>query len=367
MNRGKRCWITIILHEIEIQENLLKSVVLTGIREILIKEVPVPEIENSTDILLKTLAVGVCGSDIHYYKKGRIGDQVVVYPFIVGHECVAVVEKVGSDVSRVKPGEIVVVDPAISCGECSQCLMGREHTCLNQKFLGSPGQTEGCLSEFLVIPEKNCYPVPYEMSIEQSTLVEPLSIGYYTLQFLKDRKIDSIGILGVGPIGLSVLLAASIRGVQKIFVTDILDYRLKIAQEQGTFWLGNPEKIDVVESIRSKCPDLLDVVIECCGKQEALDQAIEILKPGGMLLIVGIPEVDRISFNISKIRRKEITIQNVRRQNQCIQPVIALVKNKRWLPDFMVTHQFYFTESKKVFDLVADYQDGVMKALIRFD
>jgi threonine dehydrogenase-like Zn-dependent dehydrogenase len=105
-------------------------------------------------------------------------------------------------------------------------------------------------------------------------------------------------------------------------------------------------------------------VFECCGKQEAIDEAVEILKPGGLLLLVGIPEVDRISFDISKIRRKELTVQNVRRQNDCVEPVINLISTGKILPDFMITHNFLFKDTQRAFDLVAGYKDGVIKAMI---
>jgi L-iditol 2-dehydrogenase len=344
----------------------LKSMVLTGIRKMEMVQKDTPTIGTPGEVLLKLLAAGVCGSDIHYYREGRIGDQVVNYPFAVGHECVAEVIDIGNQVKGVKIGDTVAVDPCISCGECSQCLIGREHTCLNQKFLGSPPRIEGCLSEYIVMPEKNCYPLPPQLSVEEGVLVEPLSIGYYALQFLKKNSMSKIGILGVGPIGLSVLLIAQQQGIEEIFITDKLDYRLTFAQKNGAFFCGNPLTRDIVFELFRRVPEGLDAVFECCGQQDALNQAIEILKPGGKLIIVGIPEVENIYFNISKIRRKEITIHNVRRQNHAVEPVINLIAKKEIQVDFLVTHQIPFVRSKEAFDMVASYEDRVIKALIRF-
>jgi len=345
----------------------LKKVALTGLKTFDILDVPKPKIENDHDVLLKIDSVGVCGSDMHYYNEGGIGDQIVEFPFTLGHESSAIVEEIGSSVTGVKPGDLVAIEPAVSCHHCQQCLSGREHTCYDQKFLGCPGQMDGCLSEYIVMPENNCYPVPSNMNGEDAALVEPLSISYYASTFLdKIKNVESIAILGVGPIGTGVLLSLQARGLKNIFVTDKLDYRLSIADDAGAVWSGNPLKQDVVASLQEENPELFDVVFECCGQQEALDQAIEILKPGGMLLIVGIPSEDRVSFDISSLRRKEITVQNVRRQNNCVQPVIALIASGKLSPEFMVTHRFPFHETSKAFDIVDHYQDGVLKAMIKF-
>ena len=345
----------------------MKAAVLTGIRSIELKEVPCPQLKKDTDVLLKPGAVGICGSDLHYYLSGRIGDQTVEYPFIVGHECAAAVEKTGAGVTHLKRGDRVVVDPAISCGMCSQCLMGRPNTCENLLFLGCPGQMEGCLSEFIVVPEENCYKIRGDTTLKQGALIEPLSIGVYSVKLLNKTGVKTAGILGSGPIGLSVLLAARASGISSVYMTDKIDERLDAARNAGADWAGNTDKIDVVEDINAREPDLLDAVFECCGDQAAVDQAVELLKPGGKLMILGIPELERISFDVHKMRRKEICIQNVRRQNDCIQSAIDLVETRRVDVGFMATHSFSLEDSGEAFELAADYRDGVVKAMIQFD
>ena len=149
----------------------MKSFVLTGIRQMELIETPEPEIENDTDVLIRMKTVGVCGSDVHYYTTGRIGSQVVQYPFTVGHEGAGIVEKVGSAVTRVKPGDRIALEPAMPCFECDQCKSGRFNTCRNLKFLGCPGQSPGCLSEYFIVPETSCFPIPETMSFCHSTLM----------------------------------------------------------------------------------------------------------------------------------------------------------------------------------------------------
>ena len=345
----------------------MKRIVLTGIEEFDVVESFIPKILNEEDVLLKIKSVGVCGSDIHYYKEGRIGDQVVDYPFTIGHECSALVEQVGNNVTHIKPGDLVAVDPAISCHNCEQCLSGREHTCTNLRFLGCPGQLDGCLTEYVIMPGRNCFPVPQKLNDELAALVEPLSIGYYAASFLKEKNdINSIAILGVGPIGLSVMLSLKTMGYNQYYVTDRLDYRLEIAEKVGAVWIGNPDKENIYASLREKNFGGIDAVFECCGKQEAIDDAIEILKPGGTLLIVGIPETNRISFDMNKMRRKEIAIQNIRRQNKSVQPVIDQIASGKLHPEFLVTHRFPIEKTSEAFNIVANYQDNVVKALVRF-
>ncbi len=343
----------------------MKAALLTGIRKIQVRDVPQPSIKSGTDVLLRVAAVGLCGSDLQYYSTGKIGSDVVKFPFIIGHECVATVEQVGIDVKKVKPGDRVIVDPAVSCGTCDQCHQNRPHTCRNLLFLGCPGQKEGSLAEFIVMPESNCYRLEEGLDTKLGILAEPLSIGIYAVELMGNSPVSAIAILGAGPIGLSVGLAAKNIGIQKIYMTDKIADRLEAARKAGATWTGNPDRSDIVEKILEIEPSGLDAVFECCGDQDALDQAVELLEPGGKLMIVGIPETDFISFDVHKLRRKEITVKNVRRQNDCITAAIDLIARKKSNLDFMVTHSFRLEETQKAFDLVENYEDGVIKAIIQ--
>ena len=346
----------------------MKSMVLTGPKQMSMAERPMPVIEKDTDVLIRMKTIGVCGSDIHYYVHGKIGSQVVQYPFTVGHEGAGEVVSVGPGVTRVAPGQRIAVDPAMPCFTCDQCLEGRPHTCRNLKFLGCPGQAEGCLSEYIVMPETSCYPIPDSMSFEEAAISEPLAIGIYAVRLAGlSLQGKNVGILGFGPIGMSVLLAASEQGAEKVYVTDKIDARLSAARLSGAFMTSNPDLEDIVLIIKNDNPQLLDVIFECCGKQEAVDQAIDLLRPGGKLMLIGIPEFSRWSFPVDEIRRKEIGIQNVRRQNECVQDTLDLIASHRIDVSRMPTHRFPFERSREAFDLVAGYRDGVMKAMIEFE
>ncbi len=345
----------------------MKAMVLTGIRAMEMRDVPDPAITHPDDVLIKMGAVGVCGSDVHYYTTGRIGSQVVKYPFTVGHEGAGVVAEVGSSVTRVKPGDRIAIEPAMTCGECDQCKAGRANTCRKTRFLGCPGQAEGCLSEYIVMPEACCFPVKDSTTLAHATISEPLAIGVYAVKRSIPIKGTSVGILGMGPIGQTVLLPACHGGAARVYTTDRIPERVAYAGNAGATYAGNPDRQDIVAEILEQEPLGLDVVFECCGMQEALDQSIELLKPGGKLMLIGIPEFDRISFKIDLMRRKEITLVNVRRQEGCVLPALDLIENNKIDVAPMVTHTFPFEKTKEAFDLVAGYQDGVLKAMIAFE
>lgn len=342
----------------------MRAMKLTGIDKMEMMEVETPQIHNDDDVLIEMKSVGVCGSDVHYFATGKIGSQVVQYPFAVGHEGAGITAAVGKSVTRVKVGDKIAIDPAMPCWKCDQCLQGRPHTCRNLKYLGCPGQAEGCLSEYIVMPEECCHKV--DITFDQAVISEPLAIGVYAVKQSIPMAGADIGILGCGPIGLSVLLPAKAWGAQTIFATDLIDERLAAAEVAGATLTANPNKTDVVKTLLDARPTGLDCVFECCGQQEALDQAIELLKPGGKLVLIGIPEVDRVSFSIDNLRRKEICIQNVRRQVGCVEETLAMLEDGTLNVDFMATHRFPFEKTSEAFEMVAGYRDGVIKAMIEF-
>lgn len=345
----------------------MKAMKLTALRRMEMQTAPEPVLQRPEDILIRVSRVGVCGSDVHYYTTGRIGSQRVQFPFAVGHEMSGIVEAVGSGVTSLRPGDRIALDPAVSCGDCDQCRAGRRHTCRHLLFLGCPGQLEGCLCEKLVMPENCCFRIPDRMDLEMAALIEPLSIGVYAVQRSIAMEGTKVGILGMGPIGFSVMLPALATGASAVYVTDRIDARLAMARQHGATWAGNPGREDIVQSISEREPLLLDVVFECCGQQDALDQAMRLLKPGGKLMIIGIPEFDRFSFSAEDGRRREICIQHVRRQNECVQRAIDMVATGQIDPAFMITHRYPFPETKRAFDLVDTYSDGVLKAMIDLD
>jgi L-iditol 2-dehydrogenase len=347
-------------------DSTVKAFSLVGINTMEMRDVEAPRIESPGDVIVRMAAMGVCGSDIHYYTDGRIGSQVVEYPWTVGHEGAGTVSGVGDGVGRVHPGERVAIDPAMPCYECDQCLAGRRNTCRNLKFLGCPGQVEGCLSELYRLPETSCHAIPDSMNFEQAALIEPLTIALHAVNLAGELSGKIVAVLGAGPIGLCTMLAAKADGAKRVYMTDRINERRVFAIDLGATFSTNADSQNLVETFDVMEPSQFDVVFECCGRQDALDQALRILKPGGQLMVVGIPTTDRISLDINLLRRKELSVQNVRRQNGLVGEAIDLIATGRIDVGPLITHRYPFNRADEAFDLVAGYRDGVIKAMIEF-
>ena len=342
----------------------MKAAVLTGIGQLEVMEAQRPSKPGTGEVLLEVLTVGVCGSDVHYWRTGRIGSQVVEYPWRVGHEFSARVAAVGERVERVRVGDLVAVDPAMACLSCDQCMSGRENTCRQLRFLACPGQAQGCLCEWIVMPEHSVFAVPAGVSVDEAALLEPFSIGLYAVRQAQLSVGQAMAVLGSGPIGLSVLLAAGATARVTSYATDRVTARVGAARRAGAVWSGNPDETDVAAEILSRRPEGVDAVFECAGQQETLEQGLAVLKPGGRLLLIGIPEFEAFSLPADGMRRKEATVVNVRRQNGCVGPALDLVASGAVELGWLATHRFGLAQVAQAFELVAGRQDGVLKAMV---
>ncbi len=346
---------------------MMKTLVLNAIHKIEMIDRPQPQIKNPDEVLIQIKSVGVCGSDVHYFTEGKIGSQVVEFPFVLGHECSGIIVAVGDSVKRVKVGDLVAIDPSIHCGTCDQCLSGRPHTCRNNRFLGCPGQIEGCLTEYIVMPEFTCFSLNEKFDPTMAALIEPLTIGTYSVEMAHTSFQDkTIGIFGVGPIGLSVLLVLKTQATRNILCFEPLDFRRKKAIQLGADFAFDPFTVNAFNATTETEPGLLDVVFECSGQQKAVDDATRVLKPGGKLVLVGIPPEAKYTFDMDLMRRKEISVQNIRRQNHCVEKAIQFIEHGLPIGQ-IVTHHFGPEDTQQAFDLVSNYQDGVIKAMIDFD
>jgi L-iditol 2-dehydrogenase len=342
----------------------MKVAHFTGLKKLELVDLPQPKLTQPDAVLLRVDRVGVCGSDIHYYVDGRIGDQVLTYPATVGHECAGTVIEVGAEVEHVRTGNRVAVDPAMVCGTCDQCRVGRTNTCRNLQFMGCPGQALGAVAEYRIVPAVNCLPIPASMTLDDAALTEPLSVGLHAVRLAQLGQAARIAIIGTGPIGLSVLLCAKATASCTVYVTDLLDSRLEVARRCGADWTGNAKHGEAIAAIGRKEPCGVDLVFECSGDPLCLDEAQELLTPGGTLMLVGIPPTDRVIFGIHRMRRNELTFKNVRRQRDCVKPMIEMIAAGQIDPRPLLTHRFSLERIAEAFDLVSRYGDGVIKAII---
>jgi len=344
----------------------MKAAVLTGVRSVEVRDLREPEIQAPDEVLLRTAVAGLCGSDLHYFIADKVGSEKVRYPAVVGHECAAVVEAVGTAVTRLKPGNRVAVEPAISCGACDQCRSGRPHTCRKVGFLGHPGEKDGCLAELFTMPERNLFPLPEKVSPTEAMLAEPLSIALHAVQLGGGNPGRSVGVLGTGPIGLCVILALRAAGIAEIYASDRSHARAEAALKAGALAAWNADRESVVEAVMARQPLGLDAVFEVSGDPAAIEQAVELVKPGGTIYQIGIPLPERIAYPIAKLRRKETIIRNVRRQNRCLERALGLIEAKIIDVAWLASHAFPLAEPERAFTTAADRLDGVLKASIVF-
>jgi L-iditol 2-dehydrogenase len=344
----------------------MKAAALTGIRSVEVRDLPDPTIQAPDEVLLRTAVAGLCGSDLHYFIADKVGSERVAYPAVVGHECSAFVAAVGPAVKKVKPGDRVAVEPAISCGTCDQCRGGRPHTCRTVGFLGHPGEKDGCLAEYFVMPERNLIPLAADVTLSEAMLAEPLSIALHAIQLGAGDAGRSIGVLGTGPIGLCVILALRASGFDGIYASDRSDARTAAALRAGARWSSNPDRENIVRAVLDRQPLGLDAVFEVSGDPAAIEQAVELVKPGGKIIQIGIPLAERIAYPIARMRRKEIAIQNVRRQNRCMERALLLIETKHLDVAWLANREFALEDAPRAFAMAADRTDGVLKASIVF-
>ena len=340
----------------------MKQATLYGFKDIRIEDVEVPE-PGPGEALVRVKAVGVCGSDVHYYLEGRIGYQVVEEPMPIGHEFMGVVEKTGPDYEGPPEGTRITVEPGISCGECENCQHGRPNLCANVIFYGTP-PVHGALKEYVTHPGSLLFALPDNVSDAAGALLEPLGIALYAVWRTGLELGDDVLVLGSGPIGLLTAACAKAAGASRVVMTDVLPYRMDFAKSYiaDEVFDGNSGVPDEVMKLTGGKG--VDVVFECAGKPETVSQSIMTAAIGARVGLVGIPEEDEVPIPIHYARRKELTLQNVRRSRFTLPKGIELIEKNLVDLDALATHFFSLEETAKAMDLVAGYEDGVIKAVV---
>jgi len=295
------------------------------------------------EALLRVLAVGLCGSDAHWFKEGSIGDSNLGDGLVLGHEFAAVIE------SGPRTGLRVAVDPAIPCLECEQCAAGRPNLCLRLKFAGH--DVDGALRRQMVWPERCLVPIPDDLPDEQGAMLEPLGVALHAMDLAGDIEGTSVGVIGCGPIGLLLIAALRLCGAGRIVATDPLAHRIEAGAAMGA-----DEALSIDDdfgSLAGKVMGGLDVVFETAGTDAALNDALVAARPGATVVLVGIPDRDRASFVASLARRKEITMTVCRRMlPQDLVRAAELAEAGMPGLDRMVTHRYPLSEAGEAFDVL---------------
>ncbi len=309
---------------------------------------PVPE-PGTGEVLIRVSTVGLCGSDAHWFDEGGIGDAILSDGLVLGHELCGVIE------SGPRTGERVAVDPAIPCLSCEQCAAGRLHLCLNLRFAGH-GTTDGALRGHLVWPERCLVPLPDHLSDEEGALLEPLGIALHAIDLGMLEAGASVGVAGCGPIGLLLMAALRERGVTRIVASDRLAHRLRAATTMGaTETIVATEDDDELDAWQAATGAGVDVFFETSGTDTALHSALATSRPGGRVVLVGIPARDRTSFVASMARRKELTFALCRRMvHQDLVRAASLAAENLTGIDRLVSHTFPLTAAEEAFAVLTE-------------
>jgi len=328
----------------------MKSVRLHAVGDLQLHDEPVP-VAKAGEKLIRVKAVGVCGSDLHWFAEAGIGDAQLKHPLVLGHEFAGETED----------GQRVAVDPAVSCGQCEFCLQGHPNLCPSVNFAGH-GVQDGALQECLAWDEKSLFPIPDSFTYADAAMLEPLGVAIHSVDLGKLKSGMTVGVLGCGPIGLMIIQLVRQMGATNVIATDVLAHRLDAAKSLGAhhaFLAGEGREREepassVVEMIRAATQGRgVDVVFEAAGEQEAVDAACDAVLPGGKIILVGIPDDDRTSFNASTARRKGLTIKLVRRMKNTYPRAIDLVSKGLVDVRSLVTHRFPLAQTAEAFRLAA--------------
>lgn len=328
----------------------MKALRLHGVQDLRLHDEPVPD-PKAGEVLVQVKAVGICGSDLHWFAEEGIGDARLEKPLVLGHEFAGVIA------SGPHRGVRVAVDPCITCGKCEYCLQGNPNLCVAHTFAGH-GLTDGGLRQFLAWPEEFLFPIPDRLSDEDGAMLEPLGVAIHTIDLGHLRTGMIVGIMGCGPIGLLAIQLARLSGAVQVVATDKLPHRLEAARRMGADLVlqAEPNGQESAAILAATKGRGVDVAFEIAGENEAVDTAVAIAKPGGCVVLAGIPAEDRTCFTASVARRKGLTLRLVRRMKLTYPRAISLVEKGLVDVRSIVTTCLPLEESQQAFTMANDRQ-----------
>ena len=339
---------------------------LVGQRQFRLGEAGLPD-PAPGEVQVRIQAVGICGSDVHSYAEGAVGDTPCQYPMVLGHEPAGVVLRTGPGVSGWNPGDRAAFEPAIYCYHCEFCQTGHHNVCANIRFMSMPGDP-GFFRDAANLPAGNLLPIPPGMGVREATMIEPLAVVLHSLQFAAIRPGEAVAVFGAGPIGLLTVAALKLAGAGRIWSVEPVAARRELARHAGASECIDPSAADPVrEILRDTGGRGVDVAIDCATKQDTLNQCINAARNAGRVVITGIPSALRVPLEFSPMRRKELALFNVRRSNHESRAARELLHSHLNLFAPLITHTHPLDDIAAAFDRAEHYTGGVGKLVIAVD
>lgn len=336
--------------------------VMTAPGQIEFNEVPVPEIKDG-QVLVRIRRIGVCGSDIHVYHGKH---PYTTYPVVQGHEVCGEIVKVADDVTGLKPGDTVTIQPQVVCGECYPCRNGRYNICESLKVMGF--QTTGMASEYFAVDAKKVLKLPEGLSFDLGAMIEPLAVAVHALRRCEDIKGKKILVLGAGPIGNLVAQSAKGMGASEVMITDVSEYRLEVAKKCGIDHCINSQKEDIGKVLIEKFgPDKADIILECVGIEATMDQAINNARKGSDIIVVGVfPSKGYVDMGLVQDRELRLIGTLMYREEDYIK-AIELVQDGKVNLEPLISNHFSFKDYKKAYEYIQEKGEYAMKVIISLD
>ncbi len=351
----------------------MQCAVLHGVRDVRIEERPVPT-PQPHEVLVRISRVGVCGSDVHYYTQGRIGDYVVRSPMILGHESAGTVAAVGSAVSTLQVGQRVALEPGYTCRQCRYCKSGHYNLCPHVTFMATP-PIDGAFCEYVAWPADFCFALPASLSDAAGAMMEPLAVGLWAAHRGQVAPGDTVAVFGAGPIGLLTLQACRVAGATTLIAVDVHERRLQHAARLGATHIINDRDHRAVERIRETVADStlpashqgVDVAFETAGAIPTTRNALAVTRPGGVTVLVGLPPDPLVELDIVSAASKEIDIRGQFRYANRYPPALALVESGRIDVDTLVTHHFALEQAAEALAFADEHKDVALKVMVDVD
>lgn len=340
------------------------AAVLYGKKDIRIEQVECPAV-GEDQVLIAVRAVGICGSDIHYYQEFGMGENYrITKPQILGHEASGVIVKVGKGVDPLWIGQRVAIEPGETCGHCTQCKTGHYNLCKDVRFLSVPGN-KGAFAEYLVMHKEMVFPIPDDMSFEVACMAEPLSVGIHACKMMGIGPGTRLMITGAGPIGLMTAAAARAFGVKDITIGDIQEERLIFAKKYCNVKNAvNMSDITVEEIKRRYTEDEgFDCLIETSGAEACQHSSVKLVRKGGGIGLVGIPK-EEVSMDIFNIIDKEITLRGIFRYANTYPAAIEILHNSDVDFQALVTHRFPLERTGEALNFALNNKTTAIKTVV---
>jgi L-iditol 2-dehydrogenase len=325
--------------------SMMHQVVFTGPGQIELEETVAPTV-GAGEVLVRTTAVGICGSDLHALAGTH---PFIDLPCRPGHEVVGVVEEVSSDVTGVAPGDRVIVEPGLVCGKCRNCREGRYNICDSLLVFGC--QTRGAMSERFTIAVHRLHRIPDDLTDAAAALVEPLSTGTHAVRLAGgDLTGQAVAVLGAGSIGLLTMLAARAAGAKRIVVTDLLASKRERAQRLGADAVVDAAAADAVAQVRDALDGRADITFDCVANQPSTDQALHMAEKGGMVMVVGVPTAS-VQLDLPMIQDREIAMKGaLMYTSEDVVRAVELMRSGQIPVEEIVTATFPLTDFQAAFD-----------------